>query len=208
MTRKKRYMTNSTSGGSREEGAVMLVVMLLLLMTTSTAVFAAHSTTSELRASGHMRQSMQTEYLGETGVTASMAWIDRIHPQKVKRWIEKDIPVPMDAFGGPEYDPTRAHRRVAENFRFEIPVADGDSLGGSAQPYTPILMIDLYDYSTYSATLPGYRSDGYGRLKFMEVTYTSRGRARPVGVDGDYAPHRLETASDARAHGISGPFAD
>lgn len=194
-------------GHTREDGAAMLIVMLILLMATSTAVFAVHATTSEIRASGHMRRSMQTEYVGETGATAAMAWVDQVNPATLVDIIERSSSPDMDPFLGPAYGDRRAHRLYGQHLPFDQAVVDKESLGGTKQAYDPLLMIDIYDYVTYAATLPGFRSDGFGRLKFLRATYTSRGRTRPVSVGSEYEPHRLESASDARAHGISGPFA-
>jgi hypothetical protein len=85
---------------------------------------------------------------------------------------------------------------------------------GARQTHTPLFYVDIHDHYTWTGILPGHRSDGAGRLHFLRATYTSRGRLRVRG--GDYVdPHLIdgprrefhELASDARAHGISGPFA-
>ena len=53
----------------QEQGAVMIVVMLVLLAATASAVFAVHSTSYELRASGFQRQGLSPVSISGGGLS-------------------------------------------------------------------------------------------------------------------------------------------
>lgn len=203
----------------REEGAVMLVVMLVLLMTTATAVFAIHSTSSEIRAAGFSRQAMQTQYIGEAGVLSAFAWVDFYGADALRRAMTESSAANRAGGGealnlAPFERPLRsgadAHRFDALDFSTltSLPVEDDSSLGPRAT-YNTMLMVDVYDRHRVVRAVPGDQAQGGGRLEYLGATYTSRGRTRlpsdhVSGTPGDRPYH--EGASDARAFAISGPI--
>jgi len=78
---------------------------------------------------------------------------------------------------------------------------------GPRQPYEPFLAVDVYDSYRYVGVLPGYAAGGQSSLSFISASYTSRGRARlPSEIREADQRFANETASDARARGVSGPF--
>jgi hypothetical protein len=93
-----------------------------------------------------------------------------------------------------------------------LEVADEEVLSESRQIYEPTFMVDINDHYRYTMPIAGHRSDGYGRLQYLQATYTSRGRMRldpalgvtdPTDAEGR-ALHEL--ATDARAQAVTGPF--
>jgi hypothetical protein len=194
----------------------MLIVMLVLLMSTATALFAVHSTTYEIRASGHMRRAMQTQYVAETGVLSGLAWVDRWGPGTLLRAMRRtaqinrangDPAINLAPFNEPELaDGKDAYRLTLSELESPTGVvpASRETMGGNRQAFEPEVFLDVYDAYTYTGVLPGQRSDGRGRLRFLRATYTSRGRTRVPG-GGDFTEF-YEGASDARAHGLSGPY--
>lgn len=190
----------------------MIVTMLVLLAGTATALFSVHATTFELRASGYARQSAQTQYIAETGLTATMAEVDQQDPWAIQCAMQtmanQGFVTPMASYGEPDLLPAKANFRfVADDF--PVDVIESSAIGGARQPYVPQFIVDLNDDYTYTATLPGYRSGGGSPLRFMYATYTARGRTQipgqvPQGVDT--RPYH-EGAHDARAHAVSGPIA-
>lgn len=210
----------------------MLVVMLVLLATTSLAVFAVQSTSYEVRASGFARQAMQSEYVAEAGLVSTLTLVDRLGPQAILFSIQQQQASGVDrpemapfepelarsaSEGGTGDRPAEAYRMYSEDMAAfttsgTAPI-DIDSLG-ARQVYTPTFTVDVYDHHLSSRTIPGYPVGSAG-LSFFHATYTARGRMRLRGTDVDPttavpgADPRFyhETASSARAYGISGPFA-
>jgi hypothetical protein len=215
------------SGDTRpEEGAVLLVVMLVLLMVTATATFAIHSTASEVRAAGHSRIAMQTDYVAEAALIAAMDWVDRSSPrllvELMDRYESTRTQIDMAPFEPPLYvgtgDATTPNRefayRLYENDLTPVAVGGGanpdpiaDTSFGLRNAYTPLVLVDVYDVHVYTGVTAGYvASGGSGGFRFLRATYTARGRARLSS--GTAAAQNLhEAAADARAIGISGPFA-
>ncbi len=190
----------------------MLIVMLVLLMTTATAVFAVHATTFEIRAAGNTRQAMQTHYLAEMGLEASLAKVDHMGPSAILTAMYASTAPRTQDFGEPPMLPDKhGYRLLTPDFvdPASNPVIGVESMGGSHQPYEPNVVIDLNDDYVYTGAIAGHRSDGYGRLQFMHGTYSAHGRARlatgDVTSSGDTRPYH-ETAADARAEALSGPF--
>lgn len=190
----------------------MLVVMLVLLMTTATAVFAIHSTSSEMRAAGHARHRLQTQSVAETSLHASMAMVDRLGPQAILTAMSTTTPPDLTLFQEPPLLPGKyAYRMLGTDFvdSRTQPIFERDMIGGSAQPYDPLVVVDLSDDYVFTGVRAGERSDGYGELRYMHVTFNAHGRTR-IPTDyitpGDTRPYN-EGAADARAHGLSGPFA-
>ncbi len=201
----------------------MFVVMLVLLMTSGVAVFAVHTTTSEIRAAGAARQALQTQYVAESGLMAAIAYSDRIQPAGVELALQRSV-LPasgyMSQFFEPEIAAGKRNYRLyladltlgaTAGFPIETDPTRGESLGRSA--LAPWFIVDINDDYTYTTPIAGHRADGAGALRFMGATYSSHGRTRvptAVGTDvprstGDIRPY-LEGAADARAYVVLGPF--
>jgi len=201
----------------------MFVVMLVLLMTTGVAVFAVHTTTSEIRAAGAARQALQTQYVAESGLMAAIAYSDVIDPAGVELALQSTT-LPGAGYMGQFFEPELLAGK--HNYRLylsdmttsppagypiETNAARGASLGRAA--LAPWFIVDINDDVGYTMPIPGHRADGAGTLHFMAATYTSRGRTRipvTVGTDvprstGDTRPY-LEGAADARAYVVLGPY--
>ncbi len=209
---------NRSKRKNRDRGAVMLVVMLMLLMATSTATFAMHATSSELRAAGYTRLAFQAEYVGETGVVCGMALVDELGAAALQYALlasENDTSL-LPSIAGlepPLLAGKRMYRMHIEDFTSgNVLPPDGDAVVGSdgrpQQLHTPDFVVDVSDDFVYTGAIAGQRADGYGRLQFMYATYTSRGRMElPSDVEMANDTRGVhESASDARAFGLSGPF--
>jgi hypothetical protein len=212
----------------REEGAAMLVVMLLLLMTTGIALFAVQTTGTEIRSAGAIRQSLQTQYVGETGLAAAITWADAVGGPGLLRVTETPSrPMGfMAAFNEPELLPTARAYRLYFRPNAPTPVNDFQSVGALGAPpiesrpgeeqslarvaLEPEFTVDANDILVYPAVIAGHRSDGLGSMSYLSVTFTSRGRTRIRGAtDVQLIGDRLlyhEGASDARAQVVVGPF--
>jgi hypothetical protein len=192
----------------------MIVVMLVLLAGTATAMFGVHSTTFEIRASGHARQSLQTQYVAETALVAAMTRVDEMGgAQALLFAMRQSVDDPtfdpnLTEFGEPDLLPGKHnHRFVTENFNLDV--IDNEALGGMRQPYQPQFVVDINDDYVYDTVVPGHRAGGRGMLQYFYATYTARGRLilpgqlAAGGVDN--RPYH-EGAHDARAHALSGPI--
>lgn len=205
----------------------MLIVMLILLATTSLAVFAVQATSYEVRASGFARQTMQSEYVAEAGLTSTLTLVDKLGPQAILYSIQQQQQLGhMPTMAPFEPEMATTGQRPAEAYRIEsVDFTTFTSTGtepvsvdaiGPRQTYTPSFAVDIYDHHLSSRPIPGYPVDG-GGLSFFHAVYTARGRMRlragDVGLDTDGVPTGMdprryhETASAARAYGVSGPFA-
>lgn len=201
----------------------MLVVLFLLLMTTATAVYAVQSTMTEIRASGHHRMATQTDRLAETGLTASLAWVDRTGPEVLMRSTARSAAsrlnlAPFEPVSlAPGKNGLRLYGAATAPDGSVLPgelnmgvvnaIDEQANVLGPRQPYVPFLAVDVYDSYRYVGVLPGYPAGGQGNLTFVSATYTARGRARLPNETRE-ADQRFahETASDARARGVSGPY--
>ena len=85
----------------------MMMVMLILLVATAAAAMSVHSVQTELRAAGHNRQAIQTQYVSEAAMMTTIAWLDQLAYNNVlgPLIIESDaVPMPeMFHFALPEY---------------------------------------------------------------------------------------------------------
>lgn len=200
-----RHRTKSRR--EKNEGAAMLVTMLVLLSTTALAVFAVHSTTFEIRAAGHARQGMQSQYLGETGLNAAMTMVDNEGVQALRYLIDRQTA----EFGAPILEPMEPNLAPSKkgyrvyvsdlDTRSTTPLVEGSlSSMGSRYPFEPTFVVDVNDQYRSVQAIPGQRADGHGRLMYLHATYTSRGRMR-LGLGSE--PY--EAASDGRAYARSGP---
>jgi hypothetical protein len=201
----------------RREGAVMLVVMVMLLVSTATAIVAVHGTTYEIRASGHFRQAMQTQYVAETGLMASLTWVDSVGVPALLQAMERVRtmhPVVLEPFEPNPLPGQNAYRLYVADLaqNTSAPPFGPESFGGATQANQPYVAVDVYDTHVFTGAVAGQRSDGGTPLRFLRATYTSRGRTH-LGSEMSLARDsigdrpRNETASDARARGVSGPFA-
>src|SRR5690606_25854899 len=78
---------------------------------------------------------------------------------------------------------------------------------GARSAYAPLVMVDVYDAHVYTGVMPGYSASGGTSFRHLRATYTARGRARLVGDASGAVQGAHESAGDARATAISGPFA-
>lgn len=206
----------------------MLVVMLVLLMITATATFAIHATTTDVRASGYGRTAMQTGYLGEVGLVGAMDWVDRVGPRTLVDLLERerskapDARVSVSHFETPLAPEQPAYRLYVEDLAVPgvaiIPPGTDGTAGvdpsvvpagvfGERSAYQPLVLVDVYDAHVYTGVMPGYSAGGGTSFRHLRATYTARGRAR-LGEDASSdAQTAHESAGDARATAISGPFA-
>jgi len=205
----------------------MLVVMLILLMGSAAAVVAVRSTNFELRAAGHMRRVAQAEYAAEAGLVSAMGYVDTLNTADFidamsqtaanqSTLAEADrLPAPYErpiATGKPVY---RLASSMAELAPSGAPLEETSP--SVAEPYVRRFVVDVYDVHEMTGVIAGERSDGASQLRFMQATYTSRGRVQLVGdsyldeAAGTVSPNdsgrfEFEAAADARAQGISGPY--
>ncbi len=198
--------------------------MLILLMVTATATFAIHATAAEVRASGHSRVAMQTGYMAESALTSAMDWVDRTGPRVlVDVMNQRSTMTPLDMS---PFEPTLDASKVAHRLYVAdldtasaAPVEEGEAVPnpavvpsdvfGSRSVYEPVYVVDIYDHHVYTGVMPGYGAGGGVTMRYVRATYTARGRARlrdSVGASSATTDYH-QTAGDARAMGISGPFA-
>lgn len=213
---------------AEREGAAMLVVMMLLLIVTATATFAVHSTSIELRSTGHARQRMQTRYVAEGALVSSMTMLEQSGPEPLSVSLERSqlgSTVRRLAPEEPQMAASQGNHRVEmtdfvsapgrEGLPFET--ASGAESLGVGMGYVPNFVVDVNDGYRFTGVIAGHRSDGMGTLEYLSATYTARGRTElPGRVDqysAAYAPGTPDTvrrgfhesAVNARAIGISGP---
>ena len=202
----------------------MLVVLFLLLMATATAVYAVQSTMTEIRASGHHRMATQTDRLAETGLIAALAWVDRSGAEVLMRSTARSAASRLDLTPfepvslAPDKNGLRLYGGGSAPDGSVLPgelnagvvnaIDLRENVLGPRQPYEPFLAVDVYDSHQYVGVIPGYPAGNQGNLKFISATYTARGRARLPTEIRDATDQRFahETASDARARGVSGPY--
>jgi hypothetical protein len=101
----------------RQEGAVMLVVMLILLVVTAGAAVSVHTTQSELQAAGQERMALQTQYVAESAIMTTTAYIDQIGNgiEMQQLWAKSNAPAPppdMTDYGEPSVNPNNRHHAM------------------------------------------------------------------------------------------------
>lgn len=210
-TRTKRNApAERNAAAKRNEGAAMLVTMLVLLSSTALAVFAVHSTTFEIRAAGHARQGMQSQYLGETGLNSAMAMVDYQGVDAVlwamRQQNAEGIKPDMHPHEPDLLQDKQGYRIYHVDIPSTVAVADAESLAAHGPgtdpraPYDPNFVVDINDHYESVRATPGERADGHGRVRYVHMTYTARGRlVLRSGSD------RYEAASNGRAYGLTGP---
>ncbi len=214
----------------KEQGAVMIVVMLVLLAATASAVFAVHTTSYELRASGFQRQSMQSKYGAEAALSSVFGYVNATDPRLLE-----SLPVTGQCGAEPSL-PTGQTGHLFELFMVEnqegAPPIDRESIGGTRQVYTPDFFVCAYDDHLDPTPQAGSSATGGSvAQKRHRVTFTAYSKlnldlagndtsngdvASTVGEDEEeYA----DTASDtnwqrnyhevvnvARAHALTEPY--
>lgn len=203
----------------------MFIVMLVLLMGTATAIFAMHSTSYEVRASGFNKRMLQTQNIGESGLTAMMAWTDTVTPQVMRDdWLVRctqesqtrdSTSLNLEPFEPEISDPTKhACRQYQGNFdaAFPVPVIDSISSLGPRQPFNAELLVDAYEDFDSGESVTGEDASGGGGFYYLDITFTARGRTR-LGMLGDDSVSGLagdrefhEGAADSRVFAITGPL--
>lgn len=158
---------------NKEQGAVMIVVMLVLLAATASAVFAVHSTSYELRASGFQRQAMQSQYGAETALSAVLAYINQVEPSANRTFPESDMcgAEPSLVSGGRIIEPPAVSALIG------APPFDRESMGGERQVYTPNFFVCVYDDHIDPTPVAGAAAAGGSvQEKRHRVTYTAYSR--------------------------------
>lgn len=203
------------------EGAVMMAVLLLILMSTLTGMVAIHSSTYELRTVGTERRMMQTHYVAEGALGATLGMVDAMGPVALRIGLSRNT-----LAAGTRLAPEEpALGRGASNYRITLeefpslagitgPVLESGVSLGPMLGVQPDFAVDINDDYIVSSPIAGHRADGYGVLRFMMATYTARGRTRPpadaLGVAGSgddtWRGGIHETAANSRAYALSGPF--
>ncbi|MDQ3031727.1 MAG: hypothetical protein M3Y87_04865 [Myxococcota bacterium] len=230
-----RLTTARTKNGRRpareREGAAMLVVMLLLMIVTATATFAMHTTSVELRSTGHSRQRMQTRYVAEAALTSSMTMLEQSgSPDALAHSLERSrlgggATVRQLAPDEPHMAASQANHRIQLSEFISTPgvgmpfeTTPGQESLGVGMGYVPDFAVDVNDDYTFTGVTAGHRSDGGGTLAYLAATYTARGRTVLPGDVDQYSPTYApgtpahlrrgyhETAVNARAIGVSGPM--
>lgn len=92
----------------------MLIVMMILLVATTLAGVSLQATQYELRAAGFARSALQTQYVSETALTTTIAWIEAAALDSglstfLNAWNSKDAGPDLTLFGEPELGTAREH---------------------------------------------------------------------------------------------------
>ncbi|MBK6576146.1 MAG: hypothetical protein IPG17_08105 [Sandaracinaceae bacterium] len=201
---------------TREHGLVMLVTLLVLMMMTSTALFAMHTSSLELRASGHSRRAMQAEYVSEGTARTAMAVVATMGSETLLYKLRRDREL-AGGSGQPRNAGARSHLRLE-------PVRRGSpDRGGLHAPRSPdpqdqlgphesgdaVRWVDVNDVYVTQLNRAGERSGDGAPAVMMHIVYTARARLRPNasivtgGVEADTAAidfgfHAGETAAGTR----------
>jgi len=80
MRHARRSRPNRRPG--TQDGLVLISVLLVILMGTAIAMTTAHDTRYALRSAGHDRSDVQGRYGAETAMLQTLAWFDRLGPDR------------------------------------------------------------------------------------------------------------------------------
>ncbi len=205
MTHFTRRQTNAS-----EEGAAMLVVMFILLMGTATALYGMHSTSFEMRASGHSRRAMQTQYVAESALQATAAYYSQIGGAHQDPNLQPGAPgVDFAPFEPAPLAGTPITRKYQNDFDRLFAGGAGTTLEtassvGPRQSWSAGAIVDVVSLGENNMAEAGRDVARSGTT----VVATSRGRIRlgdrfdtptdvTSGIEGDRGWH--ESAIDARA---------
>ena len=199
---------------TREHGLVMLVTLLVLMMMTSTALFAMHTSSLELRASGHSRRAMQAEYVSEGTARTAMAVVATMGSETLLFKLRRDREL---GAGNPQmqgleatYDTNQfdVGRLTERDFSLLGPITTQDQLGPH-ESGEAVRWVDVNDVYVTQLNRAGERSGDGAPAVMMHIVYTARARLRPNasivtgGVELDTAAidfgfHPGETAAGTR----------
>lgn len=202
---------------TREHGLVMLVTLLVIMMMTSTAVFAMHTSSLELRASGHSRRAMQAEYVSEGTARTAMAVVATMGSETLLYKLRRDRELAGGTAGNPEmqgleatYDPNQfdVGRLTEGDFNLVGTMTTQDQLGPH-EAGEAVRWVDVNDVYVTQLNRAGERSGDGAPAVMMHIVYTARARLRPnasivtggVETDSsaiDFGFHPGETAAGTR----------
>lgn len=189
-----RSRPRSRSWRRTQRGAAIFVVILVLTILTAIGVFAARAAGLNQRASGYARQSTQTGYITEYGMTTVIDTLFGPFGGPYKDLVASGTDhchavEGMDAGAG-----TLPCKRVSASEMQKQLTASGTSAvlfspdSVSQQPdagVTPDFVVELTDLYR-ERPIPGYDQGGTGpAMKFFQVTLTGSGQVRPIAPDQD-----------------------
>lgn len=188
----------------------MLIVLMVLLMTTATATFAMHSTSIEIRASGHARQAMQAEHLAIGGAYAGLGYADWLTPQGVvDQYNRTTIAANVKPSPREESVATATNRLRIPMSDFQLAVVEPPieieaahtPSFGPRSAYVPNFVVDGSDLHLVTRDVAGRDLTGRGTNQ-LRITLTSHGWMAPRDApEGTYH----EVAMRARAITEAGP---
>ncbi|MCA9578065.1 MAG: hypothetical protein R3B40_20165 [Polyangiales bacterium] len=204
---------------SRERGLVMLVVLLVLMMISGVAIFAMHTSSLELRASGHSRRAMQAEYVSEGTAFTAQAAVATMGSETLLHKLRRDreLGVSAGVGGTPEMQGLETDYSTNQFDVGRLTPADFTLLGGvptttdQLGPHEPgeaVRWVDVNDVYVTQLNRAGERSGDGAPAVQMHIVYTARARLRPAagvtsGVETnsselDYGFHPGESAAATR----------
>lgn len=204
---------------TRERGLVMLVTLLVIVMVSGTAVFAMHTASLELRASGHSRRAMQAEYVSDGTARTAMAVVATMGSETLLHKLRRDRELGAagggsgnpemqgleSAYGTDQYD---VGRLTEGDFNLIGTMTTQDQLGPH-EPGLAVRWVDVNDVYVTQMNRAGERSGDGAPAVMMHIVYTARARLRPNativtgGVEADtsaidFGFHPGETAAGTR----------
>ena len=202
---------------TREHGLVMLVTLLVLMMMSATALFAMHTSSLELRASGHSRRAMQAEYVSEGTARTAMAVVATMGSETLLYKLRRDRELAGGSGGNPEmqgleatYDANQfdVGRLTEGDFNLVGTMTTQDQLGPH-EAGEAVRWVDVNDVYVTQLNRAGERSGDGAPAVMMHIVYTARARLRPNaaivtgGVENDdsaivFGFHPGETAAGTR----------
>lgn len=169
----------------REEGLVMLIVLLVIGMVTATGLFALKTSTLELRASGHVRRGMQTEYvadgMGQAAVSAVFAMGTENLLAKLRRDRAENSDTAVSVLGlEPEY--TTNQQDVGRLNPTDLALVGANAtttdMLGPHEPSTAVSWVDINDVYVTQLNRAGERAGDGAPAVQMHIVYTARTRLR------------------------------
>ena len=172
---------------TREHGLVMLVTLLVLMMMTSTALFAMHTSSLELRASGHSRRTYEAECVGEGAAPTGMAGVATRGRETLLYKLRRDRELAGGSGGNPEMQGLEA---TYDSNQFDVGrLTEGDFtlLGapttqdqlGPHESGDAVRWVDVNDVYVTQLNRAGERSGDGAPAVMMHIVYTARARLRP-----------------------------
>jgi hypothetical protein len=209
-------------GSTSERGTTLFVVVLAITMLTGIGLYTVHSAALLARASGNERQAMQTTYLAQLGVLASMSQLATNaqfyvgNSKKTKDGSATELLDDCLANSGidlSQYKVSCAELSSADTLALVsgATLFAPDSFGTAIDPATgnpPIIgrflteMTDVYP----GPLIPGYETQG---LTFMYAKFTTSAELHPASAAGACVQNVMQVAGQhvTRAHVVVGPVA-